>query len=173
MKSWMTPLHARGTLPGRAWLAFLAFTLVGAVAVAWIQGSSSRRAAAAPEVFASPFQGSCYLATPRTCKIKVDPFTVYLNPSDQLKAIQLQADGQTIYDYRSDLSNPPSGSYTPSLVRRDFAARCGESYVLNLLVTDSSSPAYTNAGQTATIACPEGEPYPYFLPAVLRDSPGR
>jgi hypothetical protein len=162
---------------GRAWLIIFALILVAAAAIAWLLGPGSSRASAAPDVFASPIQGSCYLATPTTCKLKVDPFTINVAPAERLKAFSLQANGLTVYDFRSDVSNPPSGPYTPSLVRRDFAARCGESYVLNLLAMDTGDSSFLNAGLTDTIVCPEGDPevspFEFFLPILIRSDPGR
>ena len=55
------------------------------------------------------------------CKIHIDPFTINTNDGAgaKLQLFMLQANGQTIYDFRTDISNPPSNAYVPSLVALD------------------------------------------------------
>ncbi len=90
---------------------------------------------AAPEIFASPIHGGCYVAGPSDCRIHVEPFTINIASGTKLAlfklvAIQMGTGVQTvIYDWRPDQSNPvpPIGTtYTPSLVAQDFAATCGK-----------------------------------------------
>lgn len=116
-------------------------------------------------LYVSPIHGGCYLVTPSTCKIKVDPFTIITNAN--LFNFKLQANGQTIYDFSTDSSNPPLGDYTPSQVKQDFAARCGATYTLNLIANDSSSPAFYNLGSTRLIQCPEGV-FKVYMPTIQR-----
>ncbi len=120
-----------------------------------------------PAVLASPINAACLRVTPSTCKLHVDPFTITVAPAASLVAFQLQANGAPIYDFRSDVSNPPSGSYTPSLVKRDFAARCGQTYTLTLLARDSADPGLLNAGQVEGVACPQGT-FTVYLPLTVR-----
>jgi hypothetical protein len=113
----------------------------------------------APQVFASPINGGCYIAAPNDCRLHVDPFSVNIAPGQHLEALQLQANGMTIYDFRTDVSNPPSATtYTPSLVALDFAAVCGQTYVLNILGKDSGDANFLNMGQTTSFTCPADVP---------------
>jgi hypothetical protein len=163
----------KSRIASRRGLLLFFILAISLTAAAWFNATGSRRVAAAPDIFSSPIQGSCYLATPTTCKLRVDPFTLNIAPGERLEAFSLQANGLTVYDFRSDVSNaPPSPYYTPSLVRRDFAAHCGESYVLNLLAMDSGDSSFLNAGQTDMIVCPEGASFEFFLPILIRSSPG-
>jgi hypothetical protein len=91
----------------------------------------------------------------------VDPFTVNIVPGRRLVALRLQANGKTIYDFRTDVSNPPpsSGStYSPSVVMQDFAAVCGETYTVNILGQDSGDPSFLNMGQFEEVVCPSEVP---------------
>lgn len=124
-------------------------------------------APAAPQVFASPINAACFQVTPSVCKLHVDPFTIQIESSKSLAAFQLRANGSLLYDFRTDVSNPPSGNYTPSLVKLDFAAACGTTYTVNLLARDSGDPGFLNAGQAENIACPPAT-YIISLPVVVR-----
>jgi hypothetical protein len=119
------------------------------------------------QVFASPINAACVQATPSECKLHLDPFTIQLSPGASLEAFQLTANGKILYDFRTDLSNPPKGSYTPSLVKLDFAATCGRTYTVNLLARDSGDPGFLNAGQAENIVCPQGT-YELHLPVMLK-----
>lgn len=111
---------------------------------------------AAPDVFASPINAGCVKVTPLYCKIHVDPFTIQAGAGQRLVAFQLRANGELMYDYRTDVSNPPGGNYSPSLVKKDFAARCGRTYTINLLARDTGDSGFLNAGQVENVACPAG-----------------
>lgn len=143
----------------------LVIVLFCAAAAAWptLAKTSLKPAAdlTSPEVFSSPINGGCYIAAPNQCRIHVDPFTVNIAPGQRLVALRLQANGQTIYDFKTDVSNPPPAigtTYTPSLVMQDFAATCGEEYVLNILGQDSGDANFLNMGQTAEFTCPASTP---------------
>ena len=113
----------------------------------------------APVVFASPINGGCYIAAPDQCRLHVDPFTINIGTGNQLEAFQLMANGMIIYDYRSDVSNPPAGpTYMPSTVALDFAAVCGQTYVLNIVGKNRQDPNFLNMGQTASFSCPATVP---------------
>ena len=135
--------------------------LLGAVAVfGALRWSETRRALAEPEVFSSPINGGCYVAAPDVCKIHMDPFTVNINDGagERLILFQLYANGNLIYDFRTDVSNPPAVDYSPSLVMQDFAATCGETYFVNMIAQDTGDTNPLNAGQTAQFTCPAGVP---------------
>jgi hypothetical protein len=129
-----------------------------------------KQAQAAPEIYASPVQAGCYIATPNDCRIHVDPFTINLNTTPGTKlvqysfvAIQLPSGIQTtIYDFRTDQSNPaPVGavfSYSPSLVAQDFAATCGKNYEISLQGQDTADSSVYNLGLTRQFTCPTGVP---------------
>ncbi len=131
-------------------------------------------ALAGPEIFASPVHAGCYLAKPNRCKIHVDPFTINLAAGQklvrfQLVAIRAGSGAQTmIYDFRPDQSNPvpASGStYTPSLVARDFAATCSQTYAVSLQGMDTGDANMFNLGLTGQFTCPTGT-YTLFMPVV-------
>jgi hypothetical protein len=126
---------------------------------------------AAPNAFGGPVNGGCYLATATTCKIRVDHWSpVMITSGARLEKVQLWANGQLLYDFRTDLANAPTGSYQLSPVRQDFAARCDQSYVLDVLVQDSDDDALVSVGLTNPFTCPAGEAelYALFLPGVFR-----
>jgi hypothetical protein len=117
---------------------------------------------AAPEIFASPIHGGCYIAGPSDCRLHVEPFTINIEPGKKmalfkLVAIQMGSGAQTvIYDWRPDQSNPapPSGStYTPSQVAQDFAATCGKSYEINLQGADTLTTTTYSLGLTGRFTC--------------------
>lgn len=121
----------------------------------------------APQAFASPINAACVQVTASVCKLHVDPFTLQIAPGQSLTAFQLRANGSPLYDFRTDVSNPPTSSYAPSLVRRDFAAHCGQTYTVNLLARDSGDSSFLNVGQAENITCPVGT-YFQYLPLVNR-----
>ena len=145
---------------------FTAALLVMAAGV-WLRASGAEPASAATGATVGTLNAGCYLATPTVCKLRVDPFAVQTFFGARLEGLRLQANGQTIYDFRTDVSNPPSGSYSPSRVKLDFAATCGRAYVVSLQLDDSSQPDFTTAAQTTLFTCPQGRA-DVFLPLVTR-----
>ena len=122
---------------------------------------------AAPEIYASPIHGGCYIAGPSDCRIHVEPFTIDIASGQklsffQLVAIQLPAGKQTvIYDWRPDQSNPVPGigsTYSPSSVAQDFAATCGKSYEISLQGKDTGDTSAFNLGLTGRFTCTLGLP---------------
>jgi hypothetical protein len=116
---------------------------------------------AAPAVFASPINGGCYIAAANQCRIHVDPFTVNVASASKLKIVKLVANNVTIYDFRTDVSNPPpftGTTYSPSLVAQDFGATCGQTYTINLEGQDSLDSNLFNLGSTSAFTCPSGLP---------------
>lgn len=117
---------------------------------------------AAPEIFASPVHGGCYIAGPSDCRIHVEPFTINITSGKKLALFRLVAiQGGTgtqtvIYDWRPDQSNPAPSSgttYTPSLVAQDFAATCGKSYEISLQGRDTGDTNVFNLGLTGQFTC--------------------
>lgn len=142
-------------------LSLVFAALLGALALAGaLHLSETPRALAEPQVFSSPIHGGCYITAPDVCKIHVDPFTINVNTGtgSRLVLFRLYANGSPIYDFRTDVSNPPGTNYSPSLVMQDFAATCGETYYLNIVAQDTGDPNPLNAGQTAEFTCPAGVP---------------
>lgn len=117
-------------------------------------------APAVPAGFASPINGGCYIAAPNVCKIHIDPFTININEGGgaRLQQFTLYANGSPIYDFRTDISNPPSADYSPSLVMEDFAAQCGQTYYVNMIAKDTTDANPLNYGQTAQFTCPATAP---------------
>ena len=153
---------------------YLQLLLLGLLALRFAVGSPPALAAdavvappAAPEIFASPVHAGCYLARADRCKIHVEPFTINIASGKklaqfQLVAIRMGTGTQTvIYDWRPDQSNPvPSigTTYTPSLVAKDFAARCGETYEISLQGKDSGDTNVFDLGLTGQFTCPTKAP---------------
>ena len=150
-------------------------TLAGGVILLLALAASLARAPAAQaatDIFASPVHAGCYLARHDTCKIHVEPFAIDIASGQKLVQFRLVAiQGGTgtqtlIYDWRPDQSNPvpPVGAtYTPSLVAKDFAATCGNSYEISLQGQDSGDTGLFNLGLTAQFTCPKGT-YLEFMP---------
>ena len=136
--------------------------LVVAALMAWPVLNRQSQAKAAPDIYASPIHGGCYIAGPSDCRLHVEPFTINLTAATklvrfQLVTIQAGTGTQTvIYDFRPDQSNPapPSGNtFTPSLVTQDFAATCGKSYMISLQGQDTGDPGPYNLGLTGRFTC--------------------
>jgi hypothetical protein len=144
---------------------FVAFVL-GAL-VFWLGFSKQHLAQAAPDVYASPVHGGCYIAGPSDCRLHVEPFTINLATGKKLVYFQLLAirvgsgSPQVIYDFRPDLSNPlpfSGTSVTPSLVAQDFAATCGATYSISLQGQDTGDANPYNLGLTGQFTCPANVP---------------
>ncbi len=159
------------------WLAGGALLiLLGLLAVRLAVGSQSAMAAA-PEIFASPVHAGCYLAQANRCKIHVEPFTIDIASGQKLALFRLVAiRGRTgvqttIYDWRPDQSNPVpliDTTYTPSLVAKDFAATCGESYEISLQGKDTGDANLFNLGLTDQFTCPQGT-FSNYLPLIRKN----
>ena len=142
-------------------LSLIVLTVLAAI-TAWPLLIRQDKAAAAPEVFAGGINGGCYITAPNVCKIHVDPFTINVNDGGGFRLVefQLQANGSTIYHYKTDSQSAyrPTGDYTPSLVMQDFAATCGETYYLNLLARDEGDSSLLNTAITEQFTCPSSVP---------------
>ncbi len=143
--------------------AVLASVLALSATLVWSGMASSGPAApkappAAPDVFSSPINGGCYIAAPGDCRIHIDPFTINVASGKTLTRYTIFANGTPIYDFRTDVSNPPLNNYSPSLVMQDFAATCGQTYTVNMIAQDSGDPNPLNAGQIENIVCPATVP---------------
>lgn len=144
--------------------------LIGALFVfimAFAFFAHSRRAKAEVNIYASPIQAGCYIAAPRDCRIHVDPFTINIATGEKLvlfKLVSIQVGPGTqreLYDFRTDQSNPapPIGNtYAPSLVTQDFAATCGQEYMISLQGMDSGDSNIFNLGLTNAFTCPSAAP---------------
>ena len=147
----------------RRWVISVIVVLLALAAGALTRLAISRAAPGgqqAPAGFASPINGGCYIAAPNECKLHVDPFTININEGAgaRLERFTLYANGSPIYDFRTDVSNPPAADYSPSLVMQDFAAECGVTYTMNLVAKDSSDANPLNYGQTTEFTCPAAVP---------------
>ena len=151
----------------RLFSLFGLIVLVAGLLAVWQALARHDRAAAAPEIFASPVHAGCYIAAPSDCRIHVERFTINLATSEKLVYFKLIAIQQgtgiqtTIYDFRPDQSNPApsSGStYTPSQVTQDFAATCGKSYEISLQGQDTGDSSGYNLGLTSYFTCPTTVP---------------
>lgn len=122
--------------------------------------ATMQRASAAPDGFASPINGGCYITAPDVCKIHIDPFVININDGQgaKLQQFTLYANGNPIYDFRTDVSNPPRADYSPSMVALDFAAQCGKKYFVNMIAKDSTDANPLNYGQTTEFTCPASVP---------------
>ena len=157
--------------------ALLVSGLVGCVAGVIALGIGSAPVSRAePAIYASPIQASCYQSRPDRCRLHVEPITLNLASGRKLAQFRLVAIRQStsvqtvIYDFRPDLSNPApfSGTtYSPTQVKRDFAADCQQAYTLVLQGQDTGDATLYNLGMTGTIACPVGT-FTDWLPRVTR-----
>jgi hypothetical protein len=115
---------------------------------------------AAPNVFSGPVNGGCYLDTITTCRLHIDNWQpIAVDPNTSLDGFRLIAQrhggrAMILYDFRTDVSNPPAGTYLPSLVKKDFLAECGLTYQLILTVKDSGDTGYEETGRTDAFTCP-------------------
>ena len=165
------------------WLAgFVLLALIGLLAARLDVGAHAAAASAAvppaaPEIFASPVHAGCYLAKADRCKIHVEPFTINIASGQKLALFQLVAIRTgtgvqtTIYDWRPDQSNPvpeTGTTYTPSLVAKDFGARCGETYEISLQGKDTGDTDVFNLGVTDQFTCPIGT-FRVYLPAIRKN----
>jgi hypothetical protein len=154
-------------------LLLLTFVLLGVAVGAQPPVRHATTVSAASTADVATFNAGCYLATPTVCKLRVDAFTIAIPVGARLEAFRLQANGETVYDFSTDVSNPPSGSYTPSRVKLDFAATCGRAYVMSVQIDDTSQADFTTVAQTAEFTCPESTAPPVtvrhlYLPLVMR-----
>jgi hypothetical protein len=133
-------------------------------------------ASAAPSIYASPIEAGCYLAKHDLCKIHVDPFTIDIASGQKLvqfSLVTLQSGTgilTTIYDFRTDLSNPPpylGSTYSPSLVAKDFGATCGQTYTLVLEGQDTGDSGLLTLGNTTPFTCPKGT-YFSLMPMIKK-----
>jgi len=110
-------------------------------------------------VTASPIAAACY-AVARGCRVQVDPFALQPPLGRSLERFSVELDGQSVYDFATDTSNPPVGAYVPSAPARGFAARCEQSYVLTVRAMDDLDASPLVVGQTDSILCPVRVPEP-------------
>jgi hypothetical protein len=90
----------------------------------------------------------------RSCRVRVDPFSISIGPGQRLEQIEIQVNGSTVYDFRTDVSNPPAGSYAPKLPSAGFAARCKAGYVATVRAKDTGDAALQTIGESAPFVCP-------------------
>lgn len=111
-------------------------------------------------VYASPINAGCYITAPNQCRIHADPFTINVEaaPNNHLAEFKIVANGNIVYHFATDLSNPPSGNYTPSLVALDFAATCGTTYTISLQGRTTDIVVFYNLGSTRSVTCPSSVP---------------
>jgi len=139
------------SLPTPPLPASLAWALLVALAAA----GAPREAAA---VFASPINGGCYIARANDCRVHVDPVTINVSPGERLEAARIMLNGVTVYDFKTDVSNPPNGNYQITVPGQDLAARCGVTYTVNIVGRDSGNLNFLNMGQTESFTCPSSVP---------------
>lgn len=152
---------------GRWQLAWFYAWLSLSVLILSPQPGSSRTVLAAPQIVTGSVQAGCYLDRAGVCKIHVEPFTIVIAADADLETFLIRANDMTLYSFGTDLSNPPTGSITPSPVRMDFAAHCNKSYTVSVIAKDSSSALLVTLGTTRTFMCPEWE-YMAYLPVLTR-----
>ena len=159
----------------RSIISLLMIAVFASVVIISVGAPAALKVSAAPELVNGVINASCYQAAPTTCKIRVDPFQIQISGGEALEAFWLEANGITVYDFSTDLSNPPTGVFAPSQVKQDFAAVCGQEYVVSLLVDDTSQTDFLNIGQTDKFTCPQGGDGPprntgsnNYLPLVSR-----
>jgi hypothetical protein len=133
--------------------------------IVWQASPSQSQVIAAPQIYASPIHGGCYIAAPSDCRIHIEPITINIASTKKLVQFRLVAmqggTGTVIYDFRPDQSNPVpySGTtFSPSSVTQDFAASCGKSYTVNLQGQDTGDATLYSLGTTGQFTCPANIP---------------
>ena len=116
-------------------------------------------------IYASPINGGCYIAAANDCRVHSDPIVINVASGKSLEKLQLSLTvtlgaRSVVYDWRSDVSNPPIGNFTPTIPAQDLGARCGQSYTLSVQGRDSGDPpdSLYNLGATTSFTCPSGPP---------------
>jgi hypothetical protein len=160
-----------------AGLVVLAGVIIGLLAVPARRpeapaGLAAPAAYAAPNAFSGPVQGGCYLRSETACAIHVtgwQPVTV--DQGLAIDAVRLGARRagemtfRNLYDFRTDVSNPPLTTYQLSPVRRDFAAACSASYELRVMARPRATTTFTEVGRTNVFTCPDAPtPTPTLTP---------
>lgn len=102
----------------------------------------------------SAVQAGCYATSDQRCHVRAAPFVVIADTGQPLRRMQLRLNGVVAYDFATDVSNPPTGAYAPSAVALDFAARCGETYVVTVAAQDGDDLGIGVVGQTQPFTCP-------------------
>jgi len=151
-------------------LGFLTLTLTGGLLLKerlTTPRPPAARVAAAPTVLTGSLEGGCYLITPTTCKINVEPFDISIAPGETLLSFHLSANDQIIYDFGASTANSVTGNYSPSSVALDFAAACGKTYSLELQALDTGDLDFVTIGQTDSFTCPKAT-FKLFMPVVKR-----
>lgn len=102
----------------------------------------------------SAIDAGCYATSDQRCYVRATPFVVVTDFGQPLRRVQLRFNDVVVYDFATDVSNPPSGVYALSAIALDFAARCGETYVVTLAAQDGNDLGIGVVGQTQPITCP-------------------
>jgi len=130
--------------------------LLGVVILLAVRANQTK-AANLLSIYASPINAGCYITAPNQCKIHVDPFVI--NKDTPLAEYRISVNTQSVYNFSTDLSNPPAGStYSPSLVALDFAATCGSTYTISLQGRTTENVNFYNLGSTRSVTCPSAVP---------------
>ena len=117
-------------------------------------------------VQASPINAGCYIAAPGACSIHVDPFTIVVSSGKRLTSFKLLASGSPIYQFATDQSNPPLGTYVPSATKMDYAVTCGRTYDVTLQAKDSGDATSVQVGSVTGLVCPTGDGWLSWIPTA-------
>jgi len=134
--------------------------LLGVVILLAVRANQTR-AANLLSVYASPINAGCYITAPNQCKIHVEPFTIAVDTTpgyNHLAEYRILVGSQSVYNFSTDSSNPPTGNYSPSLVALDFAATCGSTYTISLQGRTTENVNFYNLGSTRSVTCPSAVP---------------
>lgn len=141
----------------KKWALFMTSLILLGVVILLAVRANQTKAANLLTIYASPINAGCYITAPNQCKIHVDPFVI--NKDTALAEYRITVGAQSVYNFSTDLSNPPVGStYAPSLVALDFAATCGSSYTISLQGRVIDNVNFYNLGSTRTVTCPSVVP---------------
>jgi hypothetical protein len=116
-------------------------------------------AARADAVTGTPIAAACYEVRGR-CRVHVEPFTLTPAPGARLESFTIRFGSSPLYEFRTDVGNPPAAPYLSDLPRRDFAARCETSQTVSVTAKDSADVSPVSIGRTATLTCPTPLPEP-------------
>ena len=117
-------------------------------------------------VTSTPIAAACTTVA-RGCRVQLDPFALQPALGRRLERFSFELDGQPVYDFAWDQSNPPSAAYVPSAPANGLAARCEQSYVVTVRAMDDLDASPVLVGQTDAVTCPVRVPDPGSQPGAF------
>jgi hypothetical protein len=111
-------------------------------------------------VLSGRIEGSCQIEALNVCSLNFFS-DISHDENTPIIASQVLANGVVIHAYRNDALNPLSDLGTPGRTLNGYsplAARCGQTYTLELVAQASDEPAPKSIADTRAIPCPANVP---------------